>query len=558
MHSHEKSEKTPIPDYLEYFRLEADPFEENCVEFFDEGLRGDQFAQLLHLAQFSDALLGVVGQAGSGKKTFQRELVARLAPEDIVIEIKVPLLTDAFDLISEVSAKFGLDSSSLELNSKDGSTAIFELIHQLIEYGGERTEDDALKILIIEDAHNLDEQALKALTSLSIHQLENQRSIHVVMLGEIELSERLIELENEKLLVQVFELEPLSKEELKLYLRFRLDAVGFEGIFPYKSDDIDFLWGVSRGVPEDVHEPARDILIELSSPPPEVKSIGLPIPHMALIVILVAGLLAALFYRSSSVPDIEESALPIELAVAPENIPKKIIPRADFLESKSSDAIRNGEDEIKDIEEGVEIKAQNKLEDMMAVEKKDATLYENSLASSGSSSVGQAQRDERKSLKKPSSDPVKEITNSDVFKKTKGDVELSVKPSDQISKQAKQEEPLSAEQELIAQASRSKLTEDESKLMSMPDDVITLQLLAGGSQKAAEDFVIRQANQEDLFVYSAIRSGKTLYIVVEGSYKTTALAKKSINSLPADQQKAGPWPRTLTSVKADIRQFRGL
>ncbi len=545
MKNQPSSEQILIPDYMEYFGLEVDPFESVSPAFFQEGVRGDQFAQLLHLVQFSDALLGVVGSAGLGKKTFKRELIQRLDSEDVIVEVKASLLSDSYELLCEIAEKFGLELPEIEQGSHNVEQGIDELVNVLREYGRERIENDALKILIIEDAHHLNDQALKVLARLSLHELENNRSIHLVMFGEIEFGERLLELENEKLLVQVFELESFSKEELKHYLRFRLDAVGFEGIFPYKSEDIDFLWEMSRGVPSEVHDAARDILIELASPPPESKSMGLPMPHMALIVLLVAGLLAALFYQSNTSEEPETFDITHNSTVKSESVPasndsqensfEQVVPKSiGFKEKVKENAVSmesNNVDSIVKIGPPSEGINDARKIDIPSVSVKQITQQKESLQE-----MAQA------------SNPLPVITDG------------SDKPglSAERATEKRVEKPLVDEDALIEQASRSKVTQDESRLMSLNDESVTLQLLAGGSLDSAQKFVARQPNKEDLAIYSAIRNGKTLYIVVAGIYPTSLQAKDSISSLPEEQQKAGPWPRSLASVKEDIRRFRGL
>ncbi|MGH1471771.1 MAG: AAA family ATPase [Cellvibrionaceae bacterium] len=560
--SQESSQHVPIPDYLEYFGLETDPYEEHCSGFFDEGLRSEQFSQLLHLTQFSDALLGVVGGTGLGKKTFQRELIAHLDPDDIVVDIKAPLLSNSYEIINEIANQFGVQAHLFDEGLKEKEQEVLEVLQHLKAYGSERIEGDGLKILLIEDAHNLDDQTLKALSSLSVHQLENQRCIHIVLFGEFELSERIIELENEKLLVQVFELEPLTKEELKGYLRFRLDAVGFEGIFPYKPEDIDFLWDVSQGVPAEVHEAARDILIELSSPPPEIKSIGLPIPHMALVVILVAGLLAALFYRSSSdIKNKDDALMTSDLSTSSEMAPKKITPKADSLGSEFNASRRDEIDKPELAASGLGQPIAAEVDSGLTGEvafSEDASGKPLSQTIAGREAQGE--KNIIGKIPETASDTSASISHGEKIASNKN---VSKESSMELIKAIPSEIPkttrpdsIPAEEHLMAQANRSQLTIDEAKLMALPDSLIALQLLAGGSKKAASDFVDRQPNKEDLFIYAASRGGKTLYIVVEGGYNSVEDAKRAIASLPAAQQKSGPWARSLASVKADIREFR--
>lgn len=561
MTTEEISENPTSLDYLEYFGLEEDPFGEEYLGYFDSGEnsnsgeRGDQFSDALHFAQFSDALVGVVGPAGLGKNTFKQALVDRLDPEDVIVEMKAPLLSNALDFMRDVAENFGLSLSDLQ-EYQDDRQAIVSLIHLLRDYGSERLENDAIKFLIVEDAHNLDETTLKALTSLAIHQLDNQRCIRLILFGEPELSGRLTELENEKLLVQVFELKPLTKSELKHYLRFRLDMVGFEGIFPFKSEDIDYLWESSQGIPEKVHLPASHILNALSSPPPAMKSIGLPIPHIALISVLVVGLLTAVFYRSGSGDDLdvvnqsEENNFKNGVKSTALQIPKSLSSQESVIDAEKNSNENSGSTFQTSNEESVNQQPPTKV-----IVRSSSSVSQDNPVKRNLDQPANATKETIKEEANPSAAEIVKAPDVTTIKKD------SVKPS--AKQQTTQSSPQTASSEsvedtLISLANRSKLTVDESALLAMSDNSVTLQLLAGSSEKAAIDFVSNQENKSNLFIYTALRNDKTFYIVLEGNYSSPEQAKSAIGSLPAKQQQAGPWPRSLESVKGDIRQYRGL
>jgi DamX protein len=101
------------------------------------------------------------------------------------------------------------------------------------------------------------------------------------------------------------------------------------------------------------------------------------------------------------------------------------------------------------------------------------------------------------------------------------------------------------------------LTNDENTLLKRSPESFTLQVLASGSREAVDDFLKRQPNRTDLAVFTAKRDGKTLYIVVMGSFPSPDAARLAVSKLPQEQRSAGPWPRSFQSVQADIREFRG-
>jgi type II secretory pathway predicted ATPase ExeA len=156
---------------------------------------------------------------------------------------------------------------SLRVNNNDAGQAIADIRRGVHE----SEDDDSLKVVMIQNAQNLDAESLRVLLRLSAQGEQSPyRQLHLLLFAHPEFEQRLPQ-DNEQLLLQVFHLPPIAPKEMKHYLRFRLDAVGFAGIFPYKDSDIQFLWDFSNGIPGKFHDAAREILIELALPPPENK-----------------------------------------------------------------------------------------------------------------------------------------------------------------------------------------------------------------------------------------------------------------------------------------------
>jgi len=94
---------------------------------------------------------------------------------------------------------------------------------------------------------------------------------------------------------------------------------------------------------------------------------------------------------------------------------------------------------------------------------------------------------------------------------------------------------------------------DEQRLLALAPDHFTLQVLAGGSEKAVRDYISRQSNRQDLAVFASRREGKVVYIVVAGRFESSDAARNAVSQLPKEQRDAGPWPRSLENVQAEIK-----
>ncbi|GAB1255924.1 hypothetical protein NBRC116494_04260 [Aurantivibrio plasticivorans] len=545
-------EQGAVADYLDHFGLTEDPFLDQGGELFDGANRRDQFEQLIHLSQFSTSVLAVVGERGMGKSVFKRELLARIDESEIVVDMSAPVLNDPRQLLIDIAQAFNLPSVSSIPDGEPGQI-IDHLVELIGHYGAAAEDDDPLKILIIDEAHQLDEQSLSALMRIAQYQDEDHRCLHLILFGENMFGVRLVQCAKSDQMVQVFHLETLSREDLRAYLRFRLDLAGFSGIFPFSDDDISFLHDVSQGIPSAVHEPAREILIEMVLPEPEARRLGLPLPHMAIIVVLAAGLLLILLLSSSG--DDEPAVIPLAVD---HNSGNKTLSQlgertaGDAADTRDQEESASVEDPDEALVEPLELVAEK-----AEVESERTVIAKPVLpvVSGGANSVAVA----------PKEDPSKPMER--VLAEEEGLVaesaaalpDSSSQPTAEAMPDLKDEppaQPFGIEAAMLADAEAELFTIDERRLLDTPADKYTLQVLSGTVREAVDDYIVRQPNRSQLRVYSAKRNDRVVYIVVAGVFSSLDLARQAINQLPDVQRKAGAWPRQMGSIHKDINGFK--
>jgi len=100
--------------------------------------------------------------------------------------------------------------------------------------------------------------------------------------------------------------------------------------------------------------------------------------------------------------------------------------------------------------------------------------------------------------------------------------------------------------------------EDEQILLSWESSDYTLQLLGASSRQAVLDYIERQPNSDKLLSFESRRQGKPWFVVVSGRYDSNEAARDAIEALPPKQREAGPWPRPLDDIQADIEAVRRL
>lgn len=545
---------TPVVDYLDYFGLSLDPFETSSSPLFQGGERETTLSQLLHLSQFSNCVSVVIGDPGVGKTCFRTTFLEYLEEQDIVCELEVPAINNLDQILSEIVYQFGISTpQDNDKNFHNDSEQLFSLLHQF----GARAEDgDPLKLISIDDAHHLDDPTLERLIELAQPITGESRHIHVVLFGEPQLRDRMSAISkkklaaNQSLLFQFLVVKPLEIGELKEYLRFRLDSAGFDGLFPYKDEDIQFLWDISQGVPAALHDAAREILIELAMPPPGNKSLGLPPIHLTLLAMLVVGLLIAVFYQSRNEDDqfgVDQASLaPIDQEIVGEQI---------VDEQKSAVALGGTELNLNESSADLNVQPSSKLQTINQAENVSEVkvdiprpTFELEVSTVPETAPPRPVVTENKSVagaKTKSNENGGESLESPA---------LSPIPVSE-NQQVKSPQRLLNERP-VARNTAVLLSVAETSLLNKPSESFTLQILAASSLAAAEDFIGRQSNVKDLSVYPARRNEKTVFIIVAGSFSTLALARNAIKNLPNEQQKTGPWPRAFNSVHSDIHEFR--
>jgi DamX protein len=104
--------------------------------------------------------------------------------------------------------------------------------------------------------------------------------------------------------------------------------------------------------------------------------------------------------------------------------------------------------------------------------------------------------------------------------------------------------------------SQRELTADESELLAAPADQFMLQLLGAESAATAAKFIADRANGLKLYAYRTRHKERPWNIVVVGPYADRNTALAAVAKLPPGLSSQKPWPRSLSSVQAEIRARR--
>jgi putative secretion ATPase (PEP-CTERM system associated) len=234
--------------YDEFYRLNGKPFQLTPDRrfFFESQVHHRAMAYLRYGVEQSEGFIVITGPIGTGKTMLVRALFSELEGRDIMAAQLVTTQVGPEDMLRMVCASFGL--------AHDGMNKA-TLLHNLEVIARTRFAEGKRILLVVDEAQNLPAGSLEELRMLANFQVEGRSLFQSFLLGQEELR-RTLQTEGleqfRQRIIASYNLEPLSKEETRAYIEFRLNAVGwnenpklepaiFDGVF-------DFAHGVPRRI----------------------------------------------------------------------------------------------------------------------------------------------------------------------------------------------------------------------------------------------------------------------------------------------------------------------
>lgn len=211
--------------YYEHFGLTQAPFKitPNTDFFFSGGNRGPVLEALIYAITHGEGIVKVSGEVGSGKTMLCNMLQNRLPPNVESVYLANPSVAPE-DVLHAIAFELGL--------GVDRHADRLEVMHALQDYLVQQHASGQRVVVFVEESQSMPVATLEEIRLLSNLETRNDKLLQMVLFGQPELDEILRRPDIRQLrdrIAHSFRLDPLTDDQVREYLSFRMRAAGYRG-----------------------------------------------------------------------------------------------------------------------------------------------------------------------------------------------------------------------------------------------------------------------------------------------------------------------------------------
>ena len=196
----------------------------------------------------------ITGEIGAGKTTLIKYML-RSMNSDIPVAFLAQTSLEPEELLRALCQEFSLDHGG------KGKSELIELIGAFLV---DRFKQGNYVILILDEAQNLPLESLEEIRMLSNLDADSESLLQVIFVGQPALREKLRRQELRQLTQRVevsYHLEPLDLEEVKGYIRYRLERAGAANTNIFDDGAMETIYQYSQGVPRLINSACHMCLV---------------------------------------------------------------------------------------------------------------------------------------------------------------------------------------------------------------------------------------------------------------------------------------------------------
>lgn len=484
--------------------------------FFPGAKRSEVLDQIQHLVNYGNMVINISADEGMGK-SYMLEAVNGVY-SGRVMNVRATMLMSTMELLNQVlsavlTLRFHHDTPDFSTPaSEEELSAVIASYLSRVQDSGETV------VLLVDDAHELSEEALRALLNLVVSDSVNG-FFKCVLFSEPYLNQLLkkpgLEASGADRVFSI-SLNHLNQTEVADYLDFVEASKPETERILYTDKDIKQIFELSQGKLGQI-KPAVKSLLEKTSPPPASSSFQMLGMVGLVTLVVIFGVLAVLY--NNSAPEFDS----VDVVDVTESEAKPLLPKV-----ISGGELAEVERPIPDANKQDE-KSSSLLEKLKQQQSEMSKLNTNDLL---------VEKDDDKAGESGAMDSQETLESKVESQPLVNKVEVVFNP-----------EPKAAEPEIMDH----NLLSGNEWVMAQLDGHITFQVLGAHSKKNVDRYVDNfKGDSTKLVVYEAKRAGKPWFVLVHGSYTSRSEAEQA--AVKQGFKVKSVWFRSFKSVKQEINK----
>lgn len=232
--------------HQEYWELEEGTFDNtpNPKFYFPSAKHEEGLQRSLYGLTANKGAVLISGEIGCGKTLLSRELILKLPRDRYDIAVIANPTFGADQFLKELLYQLGLQANDSKV----------EMLHQLNDHLLMNSQNGVATVVMVDEAQAIqDEKIFEELRLLLNFQLNDRFLLTLVLLGQPELQDRLMEIPQLAQRVAVrSHLVPLNEEETAAYVNFRLKVSGCQAE-RFTEEALTVIFQETGGVPRRIN-----------------------------------------------------------------------------------------------------------------------------------------------------------------------------------------------------------------------------------------------------------------------------------------------------------------
>lgn len=230
--------------YRDFFQLDDYPFRltADARYFFMGESHGRAAAYLNYLFHVRDGIGVITGDPGVGKTVVLEHVLKELKDDVVVARIQQTQLT-AMEFLMAVCLQF-------DIHPPHNHKAL--LIDAINRFASKQHFSGKVVLLVVDEAQRLKPQVLEEIRMLASLEEYGRKLFHVILSGQPELNLILSPQNKDAMSQQVrlsCHIDPLSEEEVRRYIEYRLWIAGGEHTVDFPEETIPLMMRFTGGIP---------------------------------------------------------------------------------------------------------------------------------------------------------------------------------------------------------------------------------------------------------------------------------------------------------------------